>query len=201
MEWWPVLLSLLIGVALGWVLGSGRSKSSTASTLREHETKVSAAEARIDEMRQQLDAARRDFETLREKLTGAETVRAAAEAKARETEKNIADQRALLEDARAKLTDAFKSLAADALAGNNRGFLTLAEERFRAIREGTAVELDLRKKAIEDLVQPLAVTLTVWTAAPDPCGGAEHAAERDGEACQRAQKSAGKRPLGGSCAP
>src|SRR3990172_7751965 len=162
MEWVIFVLGLVIGTAIGWVISSARTKAAVGSVLREHETRTAAAEARVEEVRQQIKSAKDDFETLRERLRQAETDRAAAETRAIETEKNLSEQKALLEDAKAKLSDTFRSLAAEALAGNNRGFLTLAEEKFKALREDATADLETRKKAIEVLVQPLTETLSAY---------------------------------------
>jgi DNA recombination protein RmuC len=157
-----LILGLFIGVVIGWVIRNARTKVAVGSALREHETRTAAAEARVEEVRQQLNLAKDDFEILRERLGQAETAKAAAETRVDETEKNLAEQKALLEDAKAKLSDTFRSLAAEALAGNNRGFLTLAEEKFKALKEGAAADLDTRKKAIEMIIQPLAETLSTY---------------------------------------
>jgi len=162
MEWVIFVLGLVIGIAIGWVISSARTKAAVGSVLREHETRTAAAEARVEEVRQQIKSAKDDFETLRERLRQAETDRAAAETRAIETEKNLSEQKALLEDAKTKLSDTFRSLAAEALAGNNSGFLTLAEEKFKALREDATADLETRKKAIEVLVQPLTETLSAY---------------------------------------
>jgi len=162
MEWVIFVLGLVIGTAIGWVISSARTKAAVGSVLREHETRTAAADARVEEVRLQIKSAKDDFETLRERLRQAETDRAAAETRAIETEKNLSEQKALLEDAKAKLSDTFRSLAAEALAGNNSGFLTLAEEKFKALREDATADLETRKKAIEVLVQPLTETLSAY---------------------------------------
>lgn len=162
MEWVILALGLVIGAGLGWVMSNARTKAIMGSALREHGERTAAAEARVEEIRQQLKFAKDDFETLREKLGQAETTRAAAETRAIETEKNLAEQKAILEDAKAKLSDTFKSLAAEALAGSNRGFLTLAEEKFKTLKVGAAADLETRKKAIEVLVQPLTDALSAY---------------------------------------
>ena len=159
MEWVIFVLGLVIGIAIGWVISSARTKAAVGSVLREHETRTAAADARVEEVRLQIKSAKDDFETLREKLSQAETDKAAAETRAIETEKNLSEQKALLEDAKAKLSDTFRSLAAEALAGNNSGFLTLAEEKFKALRDDATADLETRKKAIEVLVHPLTETL------------------------------------------
>jgi DNA recombination protein RmuC len=51
--------------------------------------------------------------------------------------------------------DGFARLASEALQRNNEGFLTLAAERFRALQETAASDLDGRHKAVTDLVEPI----------------------------------------------
>src|SRR3954465_12873466 len=62
-------------------------------------------------------------------------------------------------EADAKLRDAFQALSADALKTNNEAFLSLAETRLREARTQAAGDIDARKKAIEDLLAPMAKTL------------------------------------------
>ena len=62
-------------------------------------------------------------------------------------------------EAEDKLRDAFQALSADALKTNNEAFLSLAETRLREARTQAATDIDARKKAIEDLLAPMAKTL------------------------------------------
>ena len=62
-------------------------------------------------------------------------------------------------DAEARLRDAFQSLSADALKTNNEAFLSLAETRLREARTAATTDIDARRKAIEDLLAPMAKTL------------------------------------------
>jgi len=55
--------------------------------------------------------------------------------------------------------DAFSSLSAQALSQNNEAFLQLAETRLRQARTEATADVDARKKAIEDLLAPMAKTL------------------------------------------
>src|SRR5882672_7539068 len=70
-----------------------------------------------------------------------------------------AERLAAYQDAEAKLRDAFQALSADALKTNNEAFLSLAETRLREARTQAAGDIDARKKAIEDLLTPMAKTL------------------------------------------
>ena len=62
-------------------------------------------------------------------------------------------------DAEEKLREAFASLSAQALNQNNQAFLHLAETRLRQARTETTADVDARKKAIEDLLTPIAQAL------------------------------------------
>src|SRR5439155_27131504 len=64
-----------------------------------------------------------------------------------------------IQEAEAKSRDAFAALSADALKRNNEAFLTLAETRLREARTEATSDIDARKKAIEDLLSPMAKTL------------------------------------------
>ncbi len=161
-EWLTLLLGLWIGAGLGWAISVARTRARVGIILREQEARTAAAEARVDEMRQQLASAKHDFDILRENLRQAETAGTAAETRVVEIEKNLTEQKALLEDAKTRLSDTFKSLAAEALAGNNAGFLILAEEKFKALKDEAAVDLESRRKAIETMIQPLGETLQVY---------------------------------------
>jgi DNA recombination protein RmuC len=63
------------------------------------------------------------------------------------------------QDAEGKLREAFQALSADALKTNNQAFLDLAETRLRDARTEAASDIDARRKAIEDLLAPMAKTL------------------------------------------
>ncbi len=63
------------------------------------------------------------------------------------------------DEAEGKLREAFQALSADALKTNNEAFLSLAETRLREARTQAAGDIDARKKAIEDLLAPMAKTL------------------------------------------
>ena len=63
------------------------------------------------------------------------------------------------QQAQASLREAFQALSADALKTNNEAFLHLAESRLREARTEATSDIDERKKAIENLLTPMAKTL------------------------------------------
>lgn len=70
-----------------------------------------------------------------------------------------AERLATYQRAEESFREAFASLSADALNRNNEAFLQLAETRLRQARTETSADVDARKKAIEDLLAPMAKTL------------------------------------------
>jgi DNA recombination protein RmuC len=58
--------------------------------------------------------------------------------------------------------NAFKAMAADALRGNNDVFLKLAQQTLEKHVAEASGDLDLRKKAVEDLVQPINTALKLY---------------------------------------
>jgi len=65
---------------------------------------------------------------------------------------------ARLEEAR--LRDAFAALSADALRQNNQSFLDLAHARLGELHQSASSDLDLRRRAVDDLVRPIQEALT-----------------------------------------
>lgn len=148
---------------LAFLAGGAFGALAAWAFFRRAESRAAAESARAEELRVQLETARRDFETLHGKLAAAEQSRSAAEAGAAGAERNLAEQRALLDDAKRALTDAFQALAVEALRGNNTSFVALAEEKFKALRSDAASDLEARRQAVETLVAPLRSSLEALT--------------------------------------
>jgi DNA recombination protein RmuC len=82
-----------------------------------------------------------------------------AETQATELRRNLTDQKALLQSAESRLGDAFRAMASEALAANNQGFLTLANEKLEAARRESDASLAARQQAIDALVKPMRESL------------------------------------------
>ncbi len=110
---------------------------------------------RLGQMKDDLSKSDKEIEELRRDVRELENYKAGAEVE----KKAAAEKLALLNEAREKLTEAFKSLSAEALQGNNRAFLDLAKENLGKFQEGAKGELKQRQKAVEDLVKPMKESL------------------------------------------
>jgi len=79
----------------------------------------------------------------------------------REKERQAAEEKiALVEKAQENLATAFKALSSEALKSNNQAFLDLANQTLNRFQEGAKSELELKTKAIDELVKPLKESLT-----------------------------------------
>ena len=63
------------------------------------------------------------------------------------------------QEAESRLRESFRALSSDALNSNNQAFLHLAETRLQQSRTEATGDIDARKKAIEELLAPMAKTL------------------------------------------
>lgn len=144
-------VGLAVGAVVAWVVATARARAGQA-----------AQQGREEELRRQLAAGRDELARLQVDLRAAAADRAAAQARAAAAQASLEEQRALLGEAKAKLTDTFKALAAETLQSSNEDFLRLAKERFAALQQEAAGDLDARKTAIETLVQPLRQVLEAY---------------------------------------
>lgn len=72
---------------------------------------------------------------------------------------NLLEKINLLQNAEAKLSDTFKALSSDALSKNNQSFLDLAQIAFLKLQEKAKSDLELNKKSVGDLVNPIKLAL------------------------------------------
>lgn len=164
-----MVISLLGGVALGlvavlvtavaWVVASLRERSRAEVGLRDREGAARASAAEAQELRRQLAEANGRTREVEDDLSAAIARQAAAEARAAEAERHLAQQKQLVEQADVRLRDSFRSLAAEALARNNEGFLTLATQALGAAKAESTQDLAARQAAIAAIVTPVRESL------------------------------------------
>lgn len=159
--WW-LLASTLIGGGIAWALSSLLYRSHRLEALQTIKIQLAASKAHVEDLRNQLTALHQDYDDLRKEFRLMEVAKVSAETKLTDTQQHIESQRAMWDEAKLTLSDTFRSLASEALAGNNTGFLALAEEKFKALKDETALELNHRQNSLEALLSPLSESLRTY---------------------------------------
>jgi DNA recombination protein RmuC len=119
-----------------------------------------AAERRTADLRRALTATDRELNAARVALAAAQQAQAGLTAALDAERRNAAEKLAVLEQARDAMKDSFAAISAEMLSQNNTRFLALAKEKLGEFQQGAVTDLDVRQKAIADLVQPLRDSLT-----------------------------------------
>ncbi|MCW5978748.1 MAG: DNA recombination protein RmuC [Bryobacteraceae bacterium] len=132
-----------------------RAKAEAAAEVTALTERVTGKQARIDDYAKEIEQLSAALQQEREQNAEHRAARAALEAKLEETRGAAEEKLALIAEAQQKLSDAFKALSADALRSNNQTFLDLAKETLERFQQGAQSDLEGRRKAIEELVNPL----------------------------------------------
>ncbi len=159
--WWLFAGAITAG-GLSWVICFLYCRNRRLETLKALETQLATRQTQLDALRTQMDDLHQTHDKLCKEFRLMENAKVSAETKLTNTQEHLDSQRTLLEEAKQSLSDTFRSLASEALAGNNQGFLALAEEKFKALKEETAIELTHRQTSLEALVSPLTESLRTY---------------------------------------
>ncbi len=119
-----------------------------------------AAERRTADLRLTLTATETALGAAQAGLATAQQAQAGLAAALDAERRNAAEKLAVLEHARDAMKDSFSAISAEMLSQNNTRFLALAKEKLGEFHQGAVTDLDVRHKAIADLVQPLRDSLT-----------------------------------------
>jgi len=144
-------LALLAGAVLGWVMAAARGRRA----LQEALARCATADAVLGERSTRLQQIEADLARNADDLAAARAAEArlAAELGAERTAHT--EKLALLGRAEQSLRDAFQSLSAEALRHNNHSFMTLARAALGEIQQAAAGDLESRRLAVDQLVQPI----------------------------------------------
>ena len=113
----------------------------------------------ITGLKTSMTAKEADIDALREEKSVLNSRIATLEATLKEEQKSANEKLQLLEDAREKLSDAFKVLSQEALKSSSDSFIQLAESKFKEIQTEAKGDLEQRKQAVENLVNPIKSSL------------------------------------------
>lgn len=166
-----IMLYVIIGILLGgisvWFIASSLQQkkymgqiaglqSSYTNQIAELREKASGAEARIEEIRQQLQQKESEIDQTRDEL---DTER---ESKARleESRKHLKEEIERFQAMESKLGETFKALSLDALSKNSDEFLKLAEKALEAKTSEGKKELESKKELIDQNIEAIGKTLS-----------------------------------------
>jgi len=146
------LVGAALGVAAGWFLLKSKAGSTSAADLATLKERLIGKETELEKLQGAINRQDADYKNSREEnaLLKAELEgerRAAQERK--DSFKQAADE----------LAEKFKALSRDALKDNNQSFLELAHSTLQKFQTGAKGELELKQKAIDELVRPLKESL------------------------------------------
>ncbi len=149
---------------LGWVLSFGLSGCFIWMLLRYKDVQSEKAaldekcrgqEVHLVELYKAIENRENSLQNIREECGCLKIKVAELETKLDQQTKQAQEKLELLNQAQHKLADTFKVLSAEAMKSSTQTFLDLASARFEKLQEGAKGDLQLRHKAIDELVKPI----------------------------------------------
>jgi len=150
-----LVLGGVMGLALGWALGTLTGRRRAEGRLTEVSNEAAAARERAELRGEQVEALRRDLAALQAQAQSLGVRAAELQAALEQERRGMAEKQALLDEARTRLSDAFKALSAEALQNNGQSFLALARATLEKFQESARGDLEKRQQAIGELVRPM----------------------------------------------
>lgn len=150
------LLGLLIGAVLGgtlaWFLLKAKAVATLAAELATLRERLAGKSQEIQKLQ---EIHNREVAEHKQAREGHARLRAELEGERRASQERTETFRTFIDE----LSEKFKALSRDALKDNNQSFLELAQATLGRFQENAKGDLDLRQKAIDQLVKPLKESL------------------------------------------
>jgi DNA recombination protein RmuC len=158
----PVLMiftGIVVGAVVVWLLLRGQSQRSYENGQADSATQVAALHERLAARDQEVQKLQHSFEKEVSERERARDTNADLKAQL-EGERRAAQERSeSFKQAAEELSEKFKALSRDALKDNNQSFLDLARATLEKFQTGAKGDLELRQRAIDQLVKPLKESL------------------------------------------
>lgn len=150
------ILIFLIGAAMGlwagWSLLKSRASSASAADLATLKERLDGKDSELHKLQLALNSEVAEHKRSREESV---QLRAALEGERRAAQ----ERKDSFKQAAEELSEKFKALSRDALKDNNQSFLDLAHSTLQKFQESAKGDLELKQKAIDELVRPLRESL------------------------------------------
>jgi DNA recombination protein RmuC len=154
-----ILTGIVVGAVIVWLLLRAESQRSYEKGQADSATQVAALQERLAARDQELEKLQQSFD---KEVTQREHLRehnAGLNAQL-EGERRAAQERSeSFKQAAEELSEKFKALSRDALKDNNQSFLELARATLAQFQTSAKGDLELRQRAIDQLVKPLKESL------------------------------------------
>ena len=161
-----IAAGFILGAAIVWIIFHSRIALARTQAASVSEAKIAALQEKIaygetatTDLQVRLAQSDKEVRGLQDELTDLKSSRAQLQTLLEEERKAAEGKLALLEEARIKLADAFKALSAEALNSNNQSFLELARTSLEKFQEGARGDLEKRQQAIDQVIQPIKISL------------------------------------------
>ncbi|MDX6531931.1 MAG: recombination protein RmuC [Blastocatellia bacterium] len=158
----PVLMiftGIVVGAVIVWLLLRGQTQRSYEKGQADSATQVAALHERLAARDQEVQKLQHSFEKEVSERERARDNNADLKAQL-EGERRAAQERSeSFKQAAEELSEKFKALSRDALKDNNQSFLDLARATLEKFQTGAKGDLELRQRAIDQLVKPLKESL------------------------------------------
>jgi DNA recombination protein RmuC len=146
------LAGATLGAWLGWLLLRTRASSATAADLATLKERLAGKDAELQKVQETFNNELAEHKNSRQENA---QLKAALEGERRAA----TERKQSFKHAAEELSEKFKALSRDALKDNNQSFLQLAHSTLEKFQETAKGDLELRQKAIDQLVQPLKESL------------------------------------------
>lgn len=144
-----MIIGLAIGAGIGVYIGGMRGRRAADAELARVSGESAGLAAALTEVRAQVSAREAEIQAVRAALEAEKSVSADSKARLESAREHFAEQRRQIDQMQEKAREAFAALSSAALKSNNEQFVTLAEAKFKPIREQLE-RYELQLKALEE---------------------------------------------------
>ncbi len=164
------IFGLITGVAIAWLITYIRQQKIDGIKISEiqveHSKKIleiekamANSEARVEELRQQLNQKDAEVTKLHEELVSEKQSKIEALTKLDMAQKSFEEQKAMIEMLKTEMTDTFNALSSAALKSSSEDFLRLASEHLGKVMAETKGRLGEHQAALDSVIKPLHLAL------------------------------------------